>query len=391
MTLGCGFISILLISRLMNKDDSGAFFTVITLLISLSLYSRIGYDKGLIPLISNSKNVNIKTRNLVRTVIFCLYGNILAVAVLLFYQIDHFLIYLIMPFITVNNIFVAYFKSVSKPNTSFLFDSSFVYCILLIPLSIFLFLGINISLNQIFMIYISSVISQNYILLYLVRKERLNFKFDLHDLNISFYEYIKDVYKMRYFLFITVLANLSRLLPILFLSVFFMNNDISNFKVIEQIAMSGTIIITVVNSIYSIKYVENRLDLDKILTSVFHSSAISIIFSIIYFLIIYIFGSYILEFAKVEVSANKDYFTIMIIATFINIVSAPVYNALTMIGKERSALLVLIFSIISFATTLLLSAYFQNIILVYNSVLIFYISQFLVSVFLFWKYCNAIK
>lgn len=390
-TLGCGFLSILLISRLMDKEDSGAFFTVTTLLISLSLYSRIGYDKGLIPLISKSETIDIKSINLTRSIIFSFYGNLITIIVLLLYNVDNFLVYLIMPLITLNNMFVAYFKSVSKPNTSFLFDSSFIYCILLIPLLISYALGVNLKLNKIFIIYIISVITQSSMLFFLVKKEPLSSSFDLYKLNISFYAYLKDIYKMRHFLFITILANLSRLLPVLILSAFFNNKEVSTFKVLEQIAMSGTIIVTVVNSIYSIKYVESRHDVNRIQTTVFQSSAITLMFSLIYFSTVYFLGSYVLDFAKVDINANSFYFSIMLIATFINIISAPVYNALTMIGEEKGASLVLFVSILSFTMTLLLGAYFQNINLIYGSVLVFYTSQFLISLLLFWKYCNAIK
>lgn len=375
----------------MDKEDSGAFFTVTTLLISLSLYSRIGYDKGLIPLISKSETIDIKSINLARSIIFSFYGNLITIIMLLVYNVDNFSVYFIMPLITLNNVFVAYFKSVSKPNTSFLFDSSFIYCILLIPLLVSYALGVNLELNQVLLIYIISVIIQSSMLFFLVKKEPLNCNFDLYNLNISFYAYLKDIYKMRHFLFITILANLSRLLPVIVLSTFFNNKEVSTFKVLEQIAMSGTIIITVVNSIYSIKYVESKHDLNKIQNTVFQSSAITLMFSLIYFSAVYFLGSYVLDFAKVDVNANSLYFSIMLIATFVNIISAPIYNALTMVGEEKGASLVLFVSILSFTMTLLFGAYFQNINLIYGSVLVFYTSQFLISLLLFWKYCNAIK
>lgn len=369
-----GFLAILIISRLMNKTDSGVFFTLVALVIAFSLFSRVGFDKSLIPdIVDCNNNKNIEEDVLGRALTVGFYGYSAIFLMALFLSIEHYWFLFCGFFLMVNNIVATYYKAKYKPTLSIVFESGFIYCIVLFFVSIVYLFSIEFTLLTSLLIYFLSVLVQTVIFMFVFRGEKFNplkrIKF------LSFNEYFQTVMLQKHFILISYLSHMLRFLPIVFLGIYFSMVDVSSYKVIEQICMSAGVIIVAINSIYSPYYIRNKnnkLELKKVLIT---SSLISLILGAVGCFLLYLVRSYLLDFAKVDYIVYDIIFIIFILSSFFSIISAPIYNCLIMIGRERQGVIILLISTFFSFLCIVWGSFMQSLIIIAFSNLAFYVVQ----------------
>lgn len=377
-----GFLAILIISRLMNKTDSGVFFTLVTLVVACSLFSRVGFDKSLIPdIVDCNNNKNIEEDVLGRAFTVGLYGYSAIFFMALFLSIEHYWFLFCGFFLMLNNIVATYYKAKYKPTLSIIFESGFIYCVVLFFVFMVYLFNIEFTLLTSLLIYFLSVLVQTVIFMIVFRGEKINplkkVKF------LSFGEYFRAVKLQKNFILISYLSHMLRFLPIVFLGIYFSMIDVSSYKVIEQICTSVGVIVVAINSVYSPYYAKNKnnkLELRRVMIS---STLISIFFGLIGCLFLFMLGSYLLGFARVDYYTYDKVFLILIISSFLSIISAPIYNCLIMIGKENQAVVILIFSTLFSLFLIIWGSLVKSLILVSASSLIFYTLQSIMSCFYF--------
>lgn len=365
-SLAGGFLSVLCISRWLPPTEAGLFFSIVATLIAFALFARLGQDKSIIPEIVHSSNKDDEIVAKTLSISFYPYLFFSSIWFMLF-NIKYIWLILILYLLIFNNLMSSYLKAKFKANLSIFFENSFIYSILFILLITIYLLNNKINFNTILMSYALSVFLQ-FIFICILNKLLL-FKIVKKCKLLNFQEFCANLLKLKEFILISYIGHFLRFFPILVVMFFFSLEDVASYKVIEQIAMSSGVIIMAINSVYAAHYAKYKQDKNRLKQNFKKSFLLSIVLGIFFILLLYIMGEIILEYSKINFTKYKDIYWIFLLTSFINIISAPVYNILLMTEREKEALNILFLAI-------LFSCIFIVFSIITNSLFILSLSQF---------------
>lgn len=377
-----GFLSVVAISRWLSPTEAGLFFSMVATLVAFALFSRLGQDKSLIPDIVNSNgDDDVMAKAL--SISFYPYLFFSGLWFILF-DFKYAWLIVILYLMIFNHLISSYFKAKFKANLSILFENSFIYSILFFVLNIiYFFKGGELAFKDVLYSYTYSVIFQFLLVIFYKKGWILKVFKNISFLHIK--DFFKSFLKLRDFIIISYFGHLLRFLPILIIMIYLTLEDLSSYKVIEQVSMSSGVIIVAVNSIYSAYYVKYKNEvywLRKILVQSFN---ISLMLACLFFIFLNIIVEHIFIYATIDYLKYRDIFFIFMIANFFSILSAPLYNALIMIGKENKSVVILYISSLSSVLVMYYSIVEKSLFWLSFSHLVFYIFQFIFSLYFFVK------
>lgn len=373
-----GFLSVLCISRWLSPSEAGLFFNIVSFLIAFALFSRLGQDKSLIPEVIESKTDSKIIANALSISLYPFF--VFSLAWFLIFDIKYIWMVFFLYLMIFNNIISSYFKAKFKSNFSILFENSFIYSILLILLLIHFFIREkNMNLDNVIYLYCMSIAIQSLLIFFYDKAWFIEVVREIKVIDIGDFFYI--LFKLKDFIIIAYLGHLLRFLPILVLMVYFDLEDLASYKVIEQISMSSGVIIVAVSSLYSPYYAKYKSNWSELKIYFIQSIRISIILGLFFVLfMLYIKDAYFL-FSKFNYIKYGNIYFVFLIASFFNVISAPFYNVLIMIKKQKIALKALFFSISISLFFIFISIFYGSLFILSLSQTVFYFSILLFSIF----------